>query len=127
MVYACITPSRPGGDIVVFFVNECYYHTWETWPLWNKLRNYYLSISIFFFFSFCHSFSLFLFLKSSLVRAAHPLLTLYICMDSAQQNSGMKEYYAMYLEALTLVELRKKLALKCSLSVEQIVGIYRYS
>ncbi|XP_015772254.1 PREDICTED: transcription factor CP2-like isoform X2 [Acropora digitifera] len=58
-------------------------------------------------------------------RAAHPLLTLYICMDSAQQNSGMKEYYAMYLEALTLVELRKKLALKCSLSVEQIVGIYR--
>lgn len=58
-------------------------------------------------------------------RAAHPLLTLYICMESAQQNSGMKEYYAMYLEALTLVELRKKLALKCSLSVEQIVGIYR--
>lgn len=50
MVYACITPSRPGGDIVVFFVSECYYHTWETWPLWNKLRNYYLSISIFFFF-----------------------------------------------------------------------------
>lgn len=126
MVYACITPSRPGGDIVVFFVNECYYHTLETRPLRNKLRNYYLSISIFFFF-LSVILSLFLFLKSSLVRAAHPLLTLYICMDSAQQNSGMKEYYAMYLEALTLVELRKKLALKCSLSVEQIVGIYRYS
>ena len=50
---------------------------------------------------------------------------MYICLDSAQQNSGMKEYYAMYLEALNLVELRKKLALKCNLSVEQLVAIYR--
>jgi len=58
-------------------------------------------------------------------RAARPLLTMYICLDSAQQNSGMKEYYAMYLEALNLGELRKKLALKCNLSVEQIVAIYR--
>ena len=46
-------------------------------------------------------------------------------MDSAQQNSGMKEYYAMYLEALNVVELRKKLAIKCSLSVEQVVAVYR--
>lgn len=58
-------------------------------------------------------------------RAARPLLTIYICMDSAQQNSGMKEYYAMYLEALNVVELRKKLAIKCSLSVEQVVAVYR--
>lgn len=58
-------------------------------------------------------------------RAARPLLTMYICLDSAQQNSGMKEYYAMYLEALNLGELRKKLALKCNLSVEQLVAIYR--
>lgn len=52
---------------------------------------------------------------------------MYICLDSAQQNSGMKEYYAMYLEALNLGELRKKLALKCNLSVEQLVAIYRYA
>ena len=58
-------------------------------------------------------------------RAARPLLTMYICLDSAQQNSGMKEYYAMYLEALNLGELRKKMALKCNLNVEQVVAIYR--
>lgn len=58
-------------------------------------------------------------------RAARPLLTMYVCLESAQQNSGMKEYYAMFLEALNLGELRKKLALKCSLRVEQIVAIYR--
>ena len=50
---------------------------------------------------------------------------MYVCLESAQQNSGMKEYYAMFLEALNLGELRKKLALKCSLGVEQIVAIYR--
>ncbi|XP_078376231.1 transcription factor CP2-like isoform X2 [Oculina patagonica] len=58
-------------------------------------------------------------------RAARPLLTMYICLESAQENSGMKEYYAMFLEALSIGELRKKLALKCNLSVEQIVAIYR--
>lgn len=58
-------------------------------------------------------------------RAARPLLTMYVCLESAQQNSGMKEYYAMFLEALNLGELRKNLALKCSLGVEQIVAIYR--
>ena len=61
-----------------------------------------------------------------LFRAARPLLTMYICLESAQQNSGMKEYYATYLEALNLSELRKKLALKCNLSVEQVVAIYRW-
>ena len=51
---------------------------------------------------------------------------MYVCLESAQQNSGMKEYYAMFLEALSLDELRKKLAVKCSLSVEQIVAVYRW-
>lgn len=58
-------------------------------------------------------------------RAARPLLTVYICLDSSQQNSGMKEYHAMYLETLNLGELRKKLALKCNLGVEQVVAIYK--
>lgn len=58
-------------------------------------------------------------------RAARPLLTMYICLESAQQNSGMKEYYAMFLEVLSLSELRKKLALKCNLNAEQIVALYR--
>lgn len=59
-------------------------------------------------------------------RAVRPLLTMYICLESAQQNSGMKEYHAMFLEALSLSELRKKLALKCNLNAEQIVAIYTF-
>lgn len=70
-------------------------------------------------------FSLMSFFCLILLRAARPLLTMYVCLESAQQNSGMKEYYAMFLEALNLDELRKKLAVKCSLSVEQIVAVYR--
>lgn len=60
-----------------------------------------------------------------LFRATRPLLTIYICLESTQQDSGMKEYYAMYLEALDVDHLRKKLAKKCSILENQIVAMYR--
>ncbi|XP_032233782.1 transcription factor CP2 isoform X2 [Nematostella vectensis] len=59
-------------------------------------------------------------------RAARPLLTLYVSLESTQQVSGMKEYHAMFLEALTLHHLRKKLANKCSITEDQIVAVYRW-
>ena len=73
----------------------------------------------------CRTVCNFIFITVIFFRAARPLLTMYICLESAQQNSGMKEYYAMFLDALSLGELRKKLALKCNLSMEQIVAVYR--
>ncbi|XP_031558197.1 transcription factor CP2-like isoform X2 [Actinia tenebrosa] len=58
-------------------------------------------------------------------RATRPLLTIYISLESTQQDSGMKEYHGVYLEALTVNHLTNKLAKKCSLADDQIVAIYR--
>ena len=57
-------------------------------------------------------------------RATRPLLTMYVCVS--QQNGALDEYHAMFLEALSLNELRKKLSVWCNLSPQQIVAIYRY-
>ena len=59
-------------------------------------------------------------------RAVRPLLTLYVSLQSAQENSGMREYHAVFLEILNLSELKKKLAARCGLTPEQIVAVYRY-
>lgn len=58
-------------------------------------------------------------------RAARPLLTLYVSLQSAQENSGMREYHAVFLEILNLSELKKKLAARCGLTPEQIMAVYR--
>ena len=50
---------------------------------------------------------------------------MYVCLEYSQQNTGMNEYHAIFLEALNLDELRKRLSVKCSLTPEQIVAIYR--
>ena len=58
-------------------------------------------------------------------RASRPLLTMYVSPEWRQSDTGMKEYHAIFLEHLTVDELRKKLALKCDLDPTDTYAIYK--
>ncbi|CAB4030407.1 Hypothetical predicted protein [Paramuricea clavata] len=58
-------------------------------------------------------------------RAAKPVLTMYVCVESMHDSSTMKEYQAVYLETLTLKALKEKLAQKCNLQSNQISAVFR--
>lgn len=58
-------------------------------------------------------------------RAAKPVLTMYVCVESMQDSTTMKEYQAVYLETLTLQELTEKLAEKCNVQSSQVSSIFR--
>ncbi|XP_046846407.1 transcription factor CP2-like isoform X2 [Xenia sp. Carnegie-2017] len=59
------------------------------------------------------------------IRATKPVLTMYVCVESMQDSSTMKEYQAVYLETLTLKALKEKLAQKCNLQSSQISAVFR--
>lgn len=65
------------------------------------------------------------YLKTCVFRAAKPVLTMYVCVESMQDSSTMKEYQAVYLETLTLKALKEKLAQKCNLQSIQISAVFR--
>ena len=50
---------------------------------------------------------------------------MYVCVESMQDSSTMKEYQAVYLENLTLKALKEKLAQKCNLQSNQISAVFR--
>jgi len=58
-------------------------------------------------------------------RASRPLLTMYVSPEWRQSDTGMKEYHAIFLEHLTVDELRRKLALKCDLDPTDTYAIYK--
>ncbi|XP_065053432.1 transcription factor CP2-like isoform X1 [Rhopilema esculentum] len=58
-------------------------------------------------------------------RASRPLLTIYVSPEWRQSDTGMKEYHAIFLEHLTVEELRKKLVLKCDLEPSDTYPIYK--
>ncbi|XP_066912968.1 transcription factor CP2-like protein 1 [Clytia hemisphaerica] len=58
-------------------------------------------------------------------RASRPLLTIYISPEWHQSGTGMREYHAMFLEQLNIGELKRKLAKKCGLQEDGIIGILK--
>lgn len=58
-------------------------------------------------------------------RASRPLLTIYISPDWHQSGTGMREYHAMFLEQLTVADLKRKLAKKCGMQESEIVTIMK--
>ena len=50
---------------------------------------------------------------------------MYVCVESMQDSTTMKEYQAVYLETLTLQELTEKLAEKCNVQSSQVSSIFR--
>lgn len=58
-------------------------------------------------------------------RASRPLLTIYISPDWHQSGTGMREYHAMFLEQLTVKDLKRKLARKCGLEETEIIAILK--
>ena len=61
----------------------------------------------------------------STFRASRPLLTIYISPDWHQSGTGMREYHAMFLEQLTVNDLKRKLAEKCGLDDTEIIAILK--
>ena len=60
-----------------------------------------------------------------LLRASRPLLTMYVSPEWRQSDTGMKEYHAIFLEHLTVEELKMKLALKCDLEACDTYAIFK--
>jgi len=58
-------------------------------------------------------------------RASRPLLTMYVSPEWHQSESGMREYHAMFLEQLTVEDLKKKLAKKCCIEENKIAAILK--
>eukprot|EP00112_Aurelia_sp_Birch-Aquarium-sp1_P011788 Seg248.1 transcript_id=Seg248.1/GoldUCD/mRNA.D3Y31 product="alpha-globin transcription factor CP2" protein_id=Seg248.1/GoldUCD/D3Y31 len=58
-------------------------------------------------------------------RASRPLLTMYVSPEWRQSDTGMKEYHAIFLEHLTVEELKMKLALKCDLEACDTFAIFK--
>ena len=50
---------------------------------------------------------------------------MYISPEWHQSGTGMREYHAMFLEQLNLPDLKRKLAKKCGLHENNIVGILK--
>lgn len=59
-------------------------------------------------------------------RASRPQLTMYITPEWHQSDTGMREYHAMFLEQLTVEDLKKKLAKKCCIEESNIVTVLKY-
>ncbi|XP_057292756.1 transcription factor CP2-like isoform X1 [Hydractinia symbiolongicarpus] len=58
-------------------------------------------------------------------RANRPLLTMYICPEWHENETGMREYHAMFLERLTVEDLKRKLAKKCGIEEHCITAILK--
>ena len=53
-------------------------------------------------------------------RASRPLLTMYVSPEWHQSETGMREYHAMFLDQLTVEDLKRKLAKKCGINEKDI-------
>lgn len=50
---------------------------------------------------------------------------MYVSPEWRQSDTGMKEYHAIFLEHLTVEELKMKLALKCDLEACDTFAIFK--
>jgi len=50
---------------------------------------------------------------------------MYISPEWHQSGTGMREYHAMFLEQLTVLDLKRKLAKKCGIEESQIIGLLK--
>lgn len=51
---------------------------------------------------------------------------MYVTPEWHQSDTGMREYHAMFLEQLTVEDLKKKLAKKCCIEESNIVAVLKY-
>ncbi|XP_065666131.1 transcription factor CP2 isoform X3 [Hydra vulgaris] len=58
-------------------------------------------------------------------RASRPLLTIYVSPECHQSDTGMREYHAMFLEQLTVEDLKRKIAKKCCIKEDCILSIVK--